>query len=39
MAKNVLTENFSESVDGATTAKVDINAGDGNLTIDGLFQR
>jgi len=36
MAKNVLTENFSEPLSGATTAKVDINASDGNLTIDRL---
>ncbi len=36
MAKNVLTDNFSEPLNGATTAKVDINVGDGNLTIDRL---
>ncbi len=36
MAKNILTENLSEPLSGATTAKVDINAGDGNLTIDRL---
>jgi predicted membrane protein len=36
MTKNVLTDNFSEPLNGATTAKVDINAGDGNLTIDRL---
>jgi hypothetical protein len=36
MAKNVLTENFSEPLNGATTARVDVQAGDGNLTIDGL---
>ena len=36
MAKNVLTYNLSEPLNGATTAKVDINAGDGNLTIDRL---
>jgi len=36
MAKNVLTENLSEPLDGATTARVDVNAGDGNLTIDRL---
>jgi hypothetical protein len=36
MSKNVLTDNFSEPLNGATTAKVDINAGDGNLTIDRL---
>jgi len=36
MAKKVLTHNLSEPLDGATTAKVDINVGDGNLTIDKL---
>ena len=36
MAKNILTENLSEPLNEVTTAKVDINAGDGNLTIDGL---
>ena len=36
MAKSVLTDNFSEPLNGATTVKVDINAGDGNLTIDRL---
>jgi len=36
MAKNVLTYNLSEPLNGATTTKVDINAGDGNLTIDPL---
>ena len=36
MAKNVLTDNLSEPLNGATTAKVDINSGDGNLTIDRL---
>ena len=34
MAKNVLTYNLAEPLNGATTAKVDIHAGDGNLTID-----
>ena len=38
MAKNVLTNNFSEPLNGATTAKVDINVGDGNLTIDRLTE-
>jgi len=33
---DVLTQNLSEPLGEATTAKVDINAGDGNLTIDGL---
>jgi len=37
MAKNVLTYNLSEPLNGATTAKVDIHAGDGNLTIDRLI--
>ena len=36
MAKNVLTDNLSVPLSGVTTAKVDINAGDGNLTIDRL---
>jgi len=36
MAKNVITYDLSEPLNGATTAKVDINAGDGNLTIDRL---
>jgi hypothetical protein len=36
MAKNVLIDNLSEPLNGATTAKVDINAGDGNLTIDRI---
>jgi hypothetical protein len=36
MTKNVLTDNLSEPLNGATTAKVDIHAGDGNLTIDRL---
>ena len=36
MAKNVLTHNFSEPLNGAAAAKVDIQAGDGNLTIDSL---
>jgi hypothetical protein len=36
MAKNVLTYNLSEPLNGATTAKVDINTGTGNLTIDRL---
>jgi hypothetical protein len=34
MAKNILIDNFSEPLNGATTARIDINAGDGNLTID-----
>jgi hypothetical protein len=37
MAKNVLTDKLSEPLNGATTARVDIHAGDGNLTIDGLY--
>jgi len=36
MAKNMLTDNLLEPLNEATTAKVDINAGDGNLTIDRL---
>lgn|SRR5574341_864912 len=34
MTKNLLTDKFSEPLNQATTAKVDIHAGDGNLTID-----
>jgi hypothetical protein len=37
MAKNVLTDSFTEPLDGSTTAVVDIHAGDGNLTIDRLI--
>jgi hypothetical protein len=36
MAKNVLTDTLSAPLNGATTAKLDINAGDGNLKIDRL---
>jgi hypothetical protein len=36
MAKKVLTHNLSEPLNGATTAKVDINTDTGNLTIDKL---
>jgi hypothetical protein len=36
MAKNVFTENLSEPLNGARTAKVHIDAGDGNLRIDRL---
>jgi hypothetical protein len=36
MAKNVLTHNLSEPLNGATVAKVDIDNGDGNLAVDGL---
>ncbi len=36
MAKNVLTYEFSEPLNGATTAKADIHAGDGNLTVEPL---
>lgn len=36
MAKNMLTYTLSEPLNGATTAKMDIHAGDGNLTIDRL---
>lgn len=34
--KKVLTWDFAESLGGATTARIDINAGSGNLTVDGL---
>jgi hypothetical protein len=34
---NVLIYNLSEPLDGTKTAKVDINTGDGNLTIDRLI--
>jgi hypothetical protein len=36
MAKNILTENFAEPINGESTFKVDIHAGDGNLKIDRL---
>jgi hypothetical protein len=36
MAKSLLTNNFSERLNGATSAKIDINASEGNLTIDKL---
>jgi hypothetical protein len=36
MAKNVLTENFSEPLNGAMTAKIDVHVGTGNLTINRL---
>src|SRR5512144_11203 len=36
MAKNILTDNLSEPLAGATTAKVDIDVAEGNLTIDKL---
>ncbi|HLO14708.1 MAG TPA: LiaF domain-containing protein [Anaerolineales bacterium] len=36
MAKNILTHNLSEPLRGATTATVDVNVADGNLTIDRL---
>lgn len=36
MANKVLTDNLSEPLNGATTARVDIDAGTGNLTIDRL---
>lgn len=36
MARKVLTESFSAPLDGATSARIDIHAGDGNLTIDSL---
>ncbi len=34
MTKNVLIDKLSEPLNGATVAKFDIHAGDGNLTID-----
>lgn len=34
--KKVLTHNLWEPLNGETTAKIDINVGDGNLTIDRL---
>jgi hypothetical protein len=36
MAKNVLTDSFTEPLDGAMAVKVDIDVGDGNLAIDRL---
>src|SRR5512143_2969292 len=36
MAKNLFTDEFSEPINGETRASIDIHAGDGNLTIDGL---
>ena len=36
MAKNVFTHNLAVPLNGATTAKININTGDGNLTIDRL---
>jgi hypothetical protein len=36
MAKNMLTDKLSETLNGATAAKFDIHAGDGNLIIDCL---
>jgi hypothetical protein len=36
MAKTVLTHNLSEPLCGATTAKVNVDVADGNLTIDRL---
>jgi hypothetical protein len=34
--RDVLTDTLAEPLNGVTTAKFDINPGDGNLTIDGL---
>ena len=39
MAKNVLTYNLSEPLDGAATVKVEIDPVDGNLIIDGNAER
>ncbi|CAG1013844.1 hypothetical protein ANAEL_04819 [Anaerolineales bacterium] len=36
MTKNVLIDNLLEPLNGETTAKFDINAGDGNLIIDQI---
>lgn len=36
MAKHLLTEHLSEPLNGTSTAKVDVNIGDGNLTVDSL---
>jgi len=36
MANKVLTDSLSVPINGATTARFDINVGDGNLTIDKL---
>lgn len=36
MTKNLLTDMFSEPLSDATTAALDVNAGDGNLIIDRL---
>lgn len=36
MANNLLTEDLSEPLSGATSAKIDIHTGSGNLTIDRL---
>ena len=36
MSTQILTDNFSQPLNGVTAAKVDIHAGDGNLTIDRL---
>ncbi len=36
MANNVLVEKFSEPSNGVRTVKIDVHAGDGNLTIDPL---
>ena len=36
MAKNVLTHNLSEPLNGTKTATVNINTDSGNLTIDRL---
>lgn len=36
MAKKLLTDNFSEPLNGATAAQIDIQAGTANLTVGGL---
>ena len=37
MAKKIFTDTLSEPLNGATTARVEISAGDGNLMIDPLI--
>jgi hypothetical protein len=36
-SKNLLTDELSVPLNGATTARIEINPGDGNLSIDGLI--
>jgi len=37
-SKNLLTDELSIPLNGATTARIEINPGDGNLSIDGSLQ-